>query len=170
MEDYDEKNEIEFLTPEYNDSMKFKEFYNLSGYYMKLSHIKDELGIIIYDIEKLDGVKYELKIKINDLYQLSSSFRAYSNIKEIYELMINLINGNNYSLKKDKNELIFILKIKDNFNNIKEIQFIVGENNDKANIINNEYIKVLINEIKLLRNNNKLIDELKEENKYIKMK
>jgi len=169
MEDNEEKNKIKrFSTPKNDDTQNFKEFYNLYGYYLKLSHIKEELDIIIYDIEKLDGIRYELKIKLDEIYQLNEIFKAYSNIKEIYELMINLINGNNYSLKKDKNELTFSLKIKDILNNIKEIQFTIGEKKDKDNIINNEYINVLINEIKLLRNNNKLIAELKEENKYIK--
>ena len=168
MQDYDEKNEIKFKTPKSDDTANFKEFYNLSGYYLKLSHIKDELDIIIYDIEKLDGVKYELKIQLNDIYQLDKIFRSYSNIKEVYEMMIKLINGNNYSFKKEKKELIFLLKIKDIFNNVKEIHFITFESNDEVNIHNNEYINILINEIKQMRNNNKLIDELKEENKYIK--
>ena len=82
--------------------------------------------------------------------------------------MIKLISGNNYSFKKEKNELIFLLKIKDILNNEKEIHFILSESNDKVKIHNNEYINILINEIKQMRNNNKLIDELKEENKYIK--
>ena len=168
MEDYEEKNEIKFETPKSDDIPNFKEFYNLSGFYLKLSHIQDELVIIIYDIEKLDGVKYEMKIKLNDIYQLSSLFKGYSNIQEIYNLIIKLINENSYSLKKVKNEVIFLLKMKDILNNIKEIQFIVGESNNKVNIKNNEYINVLINEIKQMRSNNKLIDELKEENKYIK--
>ena len=168
MDEYEEKDEIIFETPKDDDTPNFKEFYNLSGFYLKLSHMQDELVIIIYDIEKLDGVKYELKIKLNDIYQLSSLFKGYSNIEEIYKLIIKLIDENNYSLKKEKNEVIFILKMKDILNNLKEIQFIAAESNDKVNINNNEYINVLINEIKQMRSNNKLIEELKEENKYIK--
>ena len=52
MEDIDDKNEIQFLTPEDNDTADFKEFYNLSGYYLKLSHIKEELDITFYPFFK----------------------------------------------------------------------------------------------------------------------
>ena len=108
---------------------------------MKLSHIQDELEIIIYDIEELDGVRYELKINLNEIYHLSSIFKGYSTIQEIYKLIIKLINENNYSLKKlekEKNKMIFLLKMKDILNNIKEIQFVMEERKYIDNINNNE--------------------------------
>ena len=167
----DEEKEEAIEASKNDDNSNFKEFYNLSGFYLKLSHIQNELEIIIYDIEELDGVRYELKINLNEIYHLSSIFKGYSTIQEIYKLIIKLINENNYSLKKlekEKNKVIFLLKMKDILNNIKEIQFIVAERKVIVNINNNEYISILINEIKQMRKNNKLIDELKEENKYIK--
>ena len=170
MKENEEKEET-IETSKNDDNSNFKEFYNLSGFYLKLSHIQDELEIIIYDIEELDGVRYELKINLNEIYHLSSIFKGYSTKQEVYKLIIKLINENNYSLKKlekEKNKMIFLLKMKDILNNIKEIQFIVAERKDIVNINNNEYINILINEIKQMRKNNKLMDELKEENKYIK--
>ena len=170
MKEFEEKEEA-IEASKNDDNSNFKEFYNLSGFYLKLSHIQDELEIIIYDIEELDGVRYELKINLNEIYHLSSIFKGYSTIQEIYKLIIKLINENNYSLKKlekEKNKMIFLLKMKDILNNIKEIQFVMAERKDIVNINNNEYIKILINEIKQMRKNNKLMDELKEENKYIK--
>ena len=170
MKEFEEKEEA-IEASKNDDNSNFKEFYNLSGFYLKLSHIQDELDIIIYDIEELDGVKYELKINLNEIYHLGHIFKGYSTIQEIYKLIIKLINENNYSLKKlekEKNKMIFLLKMKDILNNIKEIQFVMAERKDIVNINNNEYINILINEIKQMRKNNKLIDELKEENKYIK--
>ena len=170
MKENEEKEET-IETSKNDDNSNFKEFYNLSGFYLKLSHIQDELDIIIYDIEELDGVKYELKINLNEIYHLDNIFKGYSTIQEIYKLIIKLINENNYSLKKlekEKNKMIFLLKMKDILNNIKEIQFVMAERKDIVNINNNEYINILINEIKQMRKNNKLMDELKEENKYIK--
>ena len=170
MKEYEEKEEAIEKSKNYDNS-NFKEFYNLSGFYLKLSHIQNELEIIIYDIEELDGVKYELKINLNEIYHLDNIFKGYSTIQEIYKLIIKLINENNYSLKKlekEKNKVIFLLKMKDILNNIKEIQFVMAERKDIVNINNNEYINILINEIKQMRKNNKLMDELKEENKYIK--
>ena len=167
----DEEKEEAIEASKNDDNSNFKEFYNLSGFYLKLSHIQNELEIIIYDIEELDGVRYELKINLNEIYHLDNIFKGYSTIQEIYKLIIKLINENNYSLKKlekEKNKVIFLLKMKDILNNIKEIQFIVAERKDIVNINNNEYINILKNEIKQMRKNNKLIDELKEENKNIK--
>ena len=42
--------------------INFHEFYNFGEYYLKLSHNdKEELVIICYNIDKLDGIRYETK-------------------------------------------------------------------------------------------------------------
>ena len=78
----DEEKEEAIEASKNDDNSNFKEFYNLSGFYLKLSHIQNELEIIIYDIEELDGVRYELKINLNEIYHLSSIFKGYSTNKK----------------------------------------------------------------------------------------
>ena len=143
---------------------EYKEYENLNGYYLKLEHNNKDMNIIIYNIEKLDGKKYEIKIKLNEIYLLNKLFKSFNNIKEIYEAIIKLINNNKYKIEKINNEIIFIIIIKDIFDNNNEIKFILKNINKD----NDEYINILSNEINNMRNNIKLINELKEENKIIK--
>ena len=60
-----------------------KEYENLNGYYLKLELNNKDMNIIMYNIEKLEGIKYELKIKLNEMYLLNKIFKRFNNIKEI---------------------------------------------------------------------------------------
>ena len=138
---------------------------------MKLSYTDNEkLIFICYDIKKLDGICYENSIGIQEIYNLNNIFRQYTNIKDIFELIIDLINEKKYNIIKNKeNNLIFTFTITDIKRNNKNVDFIlVNKNNNNTK----EYIDILSNEIRTLRNdnnnNNKEIKELKEEIKIIK--
>ena len=152
--------------------IKFNEYYNLLGkYYLKLFFTDgDQLNIICYNMEILDGTKYELKINLQEIYEMSNIFRQYTNIKDLYELIIDLINENKYEIKNgNNNNLIFNLIISDIKRNNHIIKFVLI--NEKKNNTQ-EYINILSHEIKNLRminkNNIQELKEIKEENKEIK--
>lgn len=146
--------------------MNCKEIY-LEDYYLKLKiKYNDQIQIIIYNIDKLDGIKYELLLDINEIYKLSDIFRCFSKIEDIFIAILNLIENNKYKIEYNKNTIIFSLIVTDIFNKSKEIKLILS-NKDKKYIYN-EYIDILTKEIKKLKSIHKLLNELKEENKKIK--
>ena len=151
--------------------LKSNEYYNLGKYYLKLFYTDgDQLNIICYNMEILDGIKYELKINLDEIYEKSNIFRQYTNMKDFYELIIDLINDNKYEIENgNDNNLIFNLSISDIKRNNHIIKFDLV--NKKCNN-NQEYINILSNEIKNLRiinkNNIQDIKDIKKENKEIK--
>ena len=70
-------------TPEPLDT-NYKEYENLNGYYIKIIYINKEFSIIAYNIDSLDGIRYEIKMKLKDLYKLSNIFKELRTIEEIY--------------------------------------------------------------------------------------
>ena len=155
---------IDLITPEEEeDKLNYKEFF-LEEYYLKIGYFNEKIFIIVYNIEKLDGIRYEINIKLENIYKLNDIFKSFNNIEEMYIGFLKLINENKYMIKMDENNIIFSFILTDILNNKKEINFTLKNNK----IENNEYINILSNEIKKLRNNNKILNELKEENKQIK--
>ena len=152
------------------DVEKYNEYYNLGEYYMKLFYTNNgELTIICYNMQVLDGTKYEVKLNLEKIYDLSNVFRQYTNMKELYEFIIDLINEGKYELKKNENYMILNFMITDIKKNEHNITFtLYNENNNNTQ----EYINILSNEIKNMRitnnNNIKEIKELKKENEDIK--
>ena len=152
------------------DVEKYNEYYNLGEYYMKLFFTNNgELTIICYNMQVLDGTKYEVKLNLEKIYDLSNVFRQYTNMKELYEFIIDLINEGKYELKRNENNMILNIIITDIKKNEHNITFtLYNENNNNTQ----EYISILSNEIKNMRitNNNNIeeIKELKKENEDIK--
>ena len=150
----------------------FHDFSKYGNYYIKVFYTnKEELAVICYDLELLDGIKYELKANIKDIYKINNAFKRYNNIKDIYQLIINLIEENAVILKRkaNNNTLSFSFKISDEKKNNINIEFNLP--NEKCNN-SQEYIDILSSEIIYLRNShNKTIKELqslKEELNAIK--
>ena len=149
----------------------YQELNKMGDYYMKLSYTdKEALIILCYDIKNLDGICYEIKIQIQEIYNINDIFRQYNNIKDIFCLIIDLINEQKYKIeKKNENSLIFSFIVTDIKKIDKKVEFILKNKNN--NDIK-EYINILSNEIRVLRNNNEInnkeIKELKEEIKIIK--
>ena len=151
--------------------LKTNEYYNLGKYYLKLFFTDDDkLDIICYNMEILNGIKYELTKNLQEIYEISSIFRQYTNMKDLYEFIIDLINDNKYEIKNgNDNNLVFNLTISDIKRNNHLIKLVLyHEKNNNTQ----EYINILSNEIKNLRdinkNNIQEIKELKEENRDIK--
>ena len=148
------------------------EFYNYGDYYIKLyCNDNEELNIICYNMEKLDGIRYEIKMNIQQIYNLSNIFNQYNNIKDVYDLISEFIKEKkcNIELNSEKN-LNFSFIIADIKRNNRKIEFILV-NKDCNNT--KEYINILSNEIRNLRKNNNMkeikeIEILKEEIENIK--
>jgi len=151
--------------------IKANEYYDLRKYYLKLFYTDDDkLNIICYNMEILDGIKNQLTKNLQEIYEMSTIFRQYTNMKDLYEFFIDLINDNKYEIKNgNDNNLVFNLTISDIKGNNHLIKFILyHEKNNKTQ----EFINILSNEIKNMReineNNVQEIKELKEENRDIK--
>jgi hypothetical protein len=159
---------VPFLTPS-AEEIKFEEFYNYEDYYIKICLINnEEISIICYNMNKLDGIRYEIRANIQEIYSISNIFMKFSNIKDIYQLFIDLIKENNCTLEiNSEKKLIFSFSINDDIRkSTKKIELFL---NSAVDINTKEYINILSNEIKNIRiNYNKEITELKEEIKIIK--
>ena len=116
------------------DVEKYNEYYNLGEYYMKLFYTNNgELTIICYNMQVLDGTKYEVKLNLEKIYDLSNVFRQYTNMKELYEFIIDLINEGKYELKKKDNNMILNIMITDIKKNEHNITFtLYNENNNNT--------------------------------------
>ena len=151
--------------------IKANEYYDLGKYYLNLFYTDDDkLNIISYNMEILDGIKYQLTKNLQEIFEMSTIFRQYTNMKDLYEFIIDLINDNKYEIKNgNDNNLTFNLTINDIKGNNHLIRFILyHEKNNNTQ----EFINILSNEIKNMReineNNVQEIKELKEENRDIK--
>ena len=102
-------------------------------------------------------------MNLNEMYSLNSLFKSFNKIEEIYDKVITqLIKSNKLEINKNENEMVLSFTISNILNEKKNIIIKPG----KSIKDNNEYINILINEIKNLRHNT-IINELKEENKLI---
>ena len=150
-------------TPEDISFTDFKEFPNLlNEYYLKVGYSKDnQLILICYNIILLDNIRYEAKISITELYQLSSAFKTYQNISQIFEVILQIINNGNFEIVKESKKILnFIITITDMFsNNIKALISLQESNSDKRD----EFLNVLSNEILKIRKQNDVLEQIKKE-------
>ena len=140
------------------------DYYDLNSYYLKITIFKQKLLIVIYNIDLLDGVRYILQMDVNDFHLLNKTFQAFNSIEKIYEKVIKkLINANKIQINNNDHKFFLSFII---YDITKEPQNIVLEFKEGIRD-NNEYITILTNEIKKLRNNNMIINDLKKVNKLI---
>ena len=160
---------------EKDDIREYKEYY-FKEYYLKIGHnANNQIILIIYNIQLLDNIKYEIKIDLNDFYTVNKLFKIYDNAKEIYEALIKIIEENNYKIKIQANELKFIISIGDMFKKNNDIEFTLNKSNNNSEymgIISREIIIIKDKEISDLKENNRslndIIKELKGEIKQLK--
>ena len=145
----------EIMTPRGDN---YKEFENLKGYYLKLSYTGQDIGITIFNMESLDGIKYEISINKNFLYKMNNSFKNLG-IKDIFQEFYKRIKENKYTIKKRKNKIDLTLVMEQN----KKLLFDIPDTKNT-----NEYYFFLLNEIKKLRKDNKIINDLIQDNQKIK--
>ena len=139
-------------------TQNIKEFYNLNGYYLRLSLVNQQLSLISYNYNLLDGIKYESKI--NSLDIKNNDKIKHLSLIGLYELICLKIKENKYIIKGDENNITLSLLDNIQSNPNKDIQIILLRNNN--NLIN-EYENVISNIIMNLREDNKnLHNEINE--------
>ena len=145
------------------------EFNYLQGYYLKISYSKNTIMISAYNLEKMDGRRFESQLTITSLSKLNRVFQEMTKIRDIYNYMVRLIKDNNFKIGMEKDTLVLTLIIQEQF--MKSDAKIVLCNYDRkyGNSKNNqEYINILTNEIMRLKKTKNDTDELMEENKELK--
>ncbi len=145
------------------------EFNYLQGYYLKISYSKNTLMISSYNLEKMDGRRFESQLTIAGLSKLNRVFQEMTKIRDMYNYMVKLIKDNNFKIGMEKDNLVLTLIIQEKF--MKNDAKIVLYNYDRkfGNSKNNqEYINILTNEIMRLKKTKNGTDKLMEENKELK--
>ena len=152
-----------------NLNPNFTEFSYLSGYNLRIS-CENYIAISIYNLEALDGERYEITMNQLFLYKLSEKFKKLNAINNIYTYIVQLIKENNFRIINNPPNLTLALEIKEELDNIELIKINLITNNKKSGNSKyiQEYLTILINEIKRLRNTGDIETELKKENKNLK--
>jgi len=135
------------MNPQNNNSNIFKSF--IKDYFVTISLNEEDISIIIYNVTLLDNIRYEINLDLNDMKNLSFCFNN-TNLNGIYNILINLINLGKLNLEKQFNDLILSFLITDagfQINNNTPVKIILFGDRDS-----NEYLFVLTQEIKRLRN------------------
>lgn len=147
-----------------NNNMNNKENYfstYLMEYFISIFYTEQILTITAYNISIFDNIKYEINIELDELKTLSNHFNNINDIKLFYNIIIRMINLKKLKIKQNGKDLIFNIIIEATNNLIPnqsinmELEFILFGEKD-----NNNYLDVLVNEIKKLRREkNDLINE-----------
>jgi serine/threonine protein phosphatase PrpC len=135
-----------------NSNPKIKEYYNLNGYYLRLFLTTQQLSLISYNSNLLDGIKYELNIKLEDI-QKNATIRQLT-VAGLYELIIKKINEKRIMINGDQNSVILTLLetgLSGTGNNIQLSMF------RNRSFYANEYENVLANVISNLRQENNIM-------------
>ena len=135
-----------------NNKLKNKEYYNLDGYYLNILLENQQISLISYNSNSLDGIKYEKIINLDEIKR-NDKIRNLS-VEKLYEVIIKKINEQNFSIKGDQNNVnLFIFKDNSSSSNASlHFQLIKNMQHTK-----NDYEKVLSNEILNLREENKIM-------------
>ena len=56
-----------------NNNYVIKEFFDLNGYYLKVSLYNEDIHIVCYNSKLLNGIKYETKITSEEMLRKSQS-------------------------------------------------------------------------------------------------
>lgn len=173
----------ELLTPQ-----PLAETYN----YFDINNLKDKIELTYKEYKIIIGIlrnilifhcicnknehNYQLIQNYDDLIKIIPNFRIHTNMLDIYNVLIKLINSGKYDIKKDKdNELIFIIKLINMFGNEEKYELILNKieiNDEIKNSNMNDKINKLENEIMQLKKEkdemNIKINNLSNENELIK--
>lgn len=132
-----------------NNIPTIKEFYNLNGYYLRLNLIEQELTIISYNSNILDGIKYELKINNADMKK-NAKLRDL-NITGLFALIDKKINEKKIMLKGEQNNVTLTLLDNIKTNPDKDIRINLPKN---EKYLASEYQNIISNVIMNLRQEN----------------
>ena len=161
-----EKNFEKLMPPKkelifYNEiNNEYKEYYD-SNYYLKIIFDNEYIIIRVYNLKKLDGIRFEKKLNSHEILLINND------IKDIYNKMTNSIKEKKYEIKEKGDNMIILTIFIDN-NKEKEEKLDIELLATLKNVLE-EYYNILIHEIKKMKKNKGInISEIEEENKKIK--
>ena len=136
---------------ENNEIDGYKEFYNLNGYYLKIFYQNHIIGLVGYNSNALDGIKYEKKINHEEIKK-NEKIKNLS-VFELFKRMIKKIEELKFSLAEERNYITLTIFKGNTMNPSVDLQLCLV----KIYQYGNEYENVLSNIIKDLREENKNI-------------
>ena len=104
-------NTIKNIVSPKGDSDDYKEFENKKGFYIFLT-------IIIYNTKNLDGIKYEINFNKEIFDRMSNIFKNLE-IRDIFNKIKDILNDDNYKIKKSGSYLLLTLMSKNEKRNDK---------------------------------------------------
>jgi len=131
---------------------KIKEYFNLKGYYLRLYLTNNQLSLISYNSDLLNGIKYESKINSEDI-KANDKIKNFT-VVDLYDLISKKIREKKIMIQGNTDSITLSLLENENINNDKNIQLILLKNN---RVFVTEYENVLSNTIKNLKEENKII-------------
>ena len=155
--------EMETNNPDKELIKEFKEFHDLlNEFYLKIGYTSEnKLILICYNIKLLDNIRYEAKISsINQLYELSSIFKPYSNLRDIYDLFIQFIENKKFEIKNENNLINLNLIATDVDSNTIKISIKLLDSKEEKK---DEYLNILSKEILNIRKQKEELEEIKNE-------
>ena len=81
---------------------------------------QNNIAITAYNLETLDGERYEIQMNQLFLFKLSEKFKKLNAINNIYSYIIKLIKENHFRLISNPPYLSLILQVKDNIDHIQD--------------------------------------------------
>ena len=135
-----------------NNEQKVKEYYNLNGFYLKIFLQNQNISLISYNSNLLDGIKYSKSINIDEI----KKDEKISNLSviQLFEIIIKKIEEKKYMIKADNNDIILTIFKNNTFNSNTDLHFILTKH---SQFPKNEYENVLSNVIINLREENKIM-------------
>ena len=136
-----------------NNQLKNKEYYNLNAYYLNIILENQQISLISYNSNLLDGIKYEKTFNLDEIKK-NDKIRNLS-VPQLYEVIIKKIDEQKYSVNGDHNCVNLILFKGNSPNSNSDLQIILVKSMQYPK---NDYEKVL----------SKVIINLKAENKIMR--
>ena len=146
-----------------NNTQKIKDFFNLNGYFLRLNLTSQQLSLISYNSDLLDGIKYQAIYTLEGIKK-NEKIKNLTVI-DLYELISNKIREKKFMIKKDQNNVILYLLDSAEKNPSKDLQIrLISSNKQYVS----EYENILSNIIINLKEENKnLRNEINEIKKFI---
>ena len=135
------------------DEERNKEYFNLNGYYLKVSVQKEQITIIVYNSTTLNGIRFETTLSHNDISKIEK-IKSLSP-SDLFESINSSIEDRKLIIKEEKNSMSLYLMEGKQLDTNKDLQIPLHKS---AKSENNEYTKILSN----------IIGNLREENKSMK--
>ena len=141
-----------------DNSQKIKEYFNLNGFYLRLHLTNQQLSLISYNSNLLNGVKYEKRFTLDEIKK-DDKIKNLT-IPGLFDLINKKIKENRIMLANAQNNIALILIENVSYNQNTDIQINLIRND---NYYASEYESVLSNVIMNLREENKTMrNELNE--------